>query len=215
MTVLKSKRKESNFEVFNHSKKMKHEIVKLLKREFGFSQTKFEAELRKEFGGRSFDELSKQDQEIYNRTKEKWLKFYKQFIEKERDKILDCISNLQNEINFANTIYPTSDDGLTKRRLHQEAAIGWCNNLLNQLQFAVDELPVNVNSYMRIAEMIDRQIALLKKWRKSDNGFKKTWAVADSAANFANVNSNGNANANNASNANGVRPDFDTAHEAN
>ena len=29
-----------------------------------------------------------------------------------------------------------------------------------------------------------------------------------SAANFANVNSNGNANNNNASNSNGVRPDF-------
>jgi len=215
MTVLKSKRRESNFEVFNHSKKMKHEIVNLLKREFGFSQKKFEDELRKEFGGRSFGELSKQDQEIYDRTKEKWLKFYKQFVEKERDKILESIDNLQNEIDFANTIYPTNDIGLTKRRLHQEAAIGWCNVLLNQLQFAVDELPVNVNSYMRLAEMIDRQIALLKKWRKSDNSFKKTWAVADSAANFANVNSNGNANANNASNANGVRPDFDTAHEAN
>jgi hypothetical protein len=39
-----------------------------------------------------------------------------------------------------------------------------------------------------------------------------------SAANFANVNSNGNANCNNASNANGVRPvvgplDFATAHD--
>ena len=56
---------------------MKHEIVNLLKREFGFSQKKFEDELRKEFGGRSFGELSKQDQEIYDRTKEKWLKFYK------------------------------------------------------------------------------------------------------------------------------------------
>lgn len=30
------------------------------------------------------------------------------------------------------------------------------------------------------------------------------------AANFANVNNNGNANNNNASNSNGVRPDFDT-----
>jgi len=32
-----------------------------------------------------------------------------------------------------------------------------------------------------------------------------------SAANFANVNNNGNANYNNASNANGVRPDFESA----
>ena len=36
-------------------------------------------------------------------------------------------------------------------------------------------------------------------------------AVA-SAANFCNVNNNGNCNYNNASNAGGVRPDFTTAH---
>ncbi len=33
------------------------------------------------------------------------------------------------------------------------------------------------------------------------------------AANFANVNNNGNANYNNASNSNGVRPDFDSVIE--
>lgn len=35
-------------------------------------------------------------------------------------------------------------------------------------------------------------------------------AISNTAANFANVNNNGNANYNNASNSNGVRPDFDT-----
>lgn len=34
-----------------------------------------------------------------------------------------------------------------------------------------------------------------------------------SATNFANVNNNGNCNYNNASNVNGVRPDFVTAHK--
>lgn len=38
-----------------------------------------------------------------------------------------------------------------------------------------------------------------------------TGAISTSAANFANVNNNGNANYNNASNANGVRPDFNSA----
>jgi hypothetical protein len=40
---------------------------------------------------------------------------------------------------------------------------------------------------------------------------RSNWWLRDvvSAANFANVNSNGNANYNGASNANGVRPDFD------
>ena len=39
---------------------------------------------------------------------------------------------------------------------------------------------------------------------------RSNWWLRDvnSAANFANVNNNGNANNNNASNSNGVRPDF-------
>ena len=42
---------------------------------------------------------------------------------------------------------------------------------------------------------------------------RANWWLRDvvSATNFANVNNNGNANYNNASNSNGVRPDFTTA----
>ncbi|MCC8063668.1 MAG: DUF6273 domain-containing protein [Clostridiales bacterium] len=45
---------------------------------------------------------------------------------------------------------------------------------------------------------------------------RATWWLRDvvSASNFAYVNNNGNANANNASNVNGVRPDFDGIHHA-
>ena len=50
----------------------------------------------------------------------------------------------------------------------------------------------------------------IKGWRKADNKFK-IGATSTSAANFANVNNNGNANYNNASNSNGVRPDFNSA----
>ena len=74
------------------------------------------------------------------------------------------------------------------------------------LQYIVETLPVKVDKYLPYAKDIDKEIALLKAWRKSDNKFKGKLC---SASNFANVNNNGNANANNASNANGVRPDFD------
>ena len=76
---------------------------------------------------------------------------------------------------------------------------------------AIETLPVDVDKYTRFAEMIQTEINLLKGWRKSDNKFKR--AISEqTAANFANVNNNGNANYNNASNSNGVRPDFDTVN---
>ena len=70
----------------------------------------------------------------------------------------------------------------------------------------METLPVNADKYLRFGELIEKEIALLKGWRKSDNKFKR--AISDTAANFANVNNNGNANNNNASNSNGVRPAF-------
>lgn len=211
MSVPKGKRKESQFEVFHHATKLRKEVTDLLKREFGFSRKKFEAELRKQFGGRSFEELNEQEKEIYNRTKEQWMEFYKELIKDERKAILDFMRNIGKEIQFANAIYPMCQEELTDRRLHQELAIGYCHTLISEMQHAIETLPVNVNSYARFANMADKQIKLLQNWRKSDNRFKKTWAVADSASNFANVNNNGNANYNNASNANGVRPDFNPA----
>ena len=45
---------------------------------------------------------------------------------------------------------------------------------------------------------------------------RANWWLRDvvSAANFANVNNNGNANYNNASNGNGIRPDFGNADKS-
>ena len=97
---------------------------------------------------------------------------------------------------------------MIERRICQDKAIGLCYRLTHELQYAIETLPVDVNKYLRFAEMIQTEINLLKGWRKSDNKFKR--AISDSASNFANVNNNGNANNNNASNSNGVRPDFDT-----
>ena len=77
------------------------------------------------------------------------------------------------------------------------------------IAYAIETLPVNVNTYTQFGDAIQTEINLIKGWRKSDNKFHR--AISDSASNFANVNNNGNANYNNASNANGVRPDFDSA----
>ena len=67
-----------------------------------------------------------------------------------------------------------------------------------------------MNTYLQYGEAIQTEINLIKGWRKADNKFK-IGATSTSAANFANVNNNGNANYNNASNSNGVRPDFNSA----
>ena len=163
------------------------------------------------FGGRSYTELTPEEKSRYDRLMEKNRAFDEWFIEDERKVIVDCLRSIGENVFLANSIYPTYMEELIERRLCQDKAIGLCYRLTQELQYAIETLPVDVNKYLRFAEMIQTEINLLKGWRKSDNKFKR--AISDSASNFANVNNNGNANYNNASNSNGVRPDFDSVIE--
>lgn len=209
MSVVKRKRNESQFEVFHHLTKMRKEVTDLLLRDFGFDLDKVKAKTAKAFGEKPFEEFTHEERGRCEKMMSKNIAFAKWFIEDERKCIVDCLRTITAEVYAANSIYPTVPEELTERRLHQDRAIGQCYRLTQELQYVIETLPVDVNKYLRFANMIQTEINLLKGWRKSDNKFKR--AFSESASNFAYVNNNGNANYNNASNANGVRPDFDSA----
>lgn len=211
MSVLKNKRKQSQFEVFHHLNKLRRDITDLLLRDFGYSFEKAEARLLKQFGGRTLEQLSKTERERYEKTKLRLEAFDDWFIYDQRQVIVNCLRDITKEVYIANNIYPTVMEELVQRRLHQEEAIGHCYRLVQELQYAIETLPVNVNIFLQFGEAIQTEINLIKGWRKADNKFKR--AISDSAANFANVNNNGNANYAAASNAGGVRPDFNPAVE--
>lgn len=69
MSVLKNKRKQSQFEVFHHLNKLRRDITDLLLRDFGYSFEKAEARLLKQFGGRTLEQLSETERERYEKTK--------------------------------------------------------------------------------------------------------------------------------------------------
>lgn len=216
MSVLKAKRKASQFEVFHQLKKMRKEVTDLLLRDFGYNLDKATKNVEKTFGGRPYEELSPDEKIRYEKLMEKNIAFAEWFIADERKVIVDCLRTITEEVYVANSIYPVYWDELVERRIHQDRAVGQCYRLTQELQYAIETLPVDVNKYLRFAEMIQTEINLLKGWRKSDNKFKSALqerVISDSASNFANVNNNGNANYNNASNSNGVRPDFDSVIE--
>lgn len=215
MSVVKAKRKPSDFEVFHHLTKMRQEITDLLLRDFGYKTQKANKNIERMFGGRSYDKLNDNEKANYDKRKKRDEAFCEWFIIDERKAVTDCLRNITSYVYMANSIYPMYEKELIERRVYQDKAIGLCYALVQELQYAIETLPVDVNVYLRFAEMIDKEITLIKAWRKSDNRFKKTIkAPSDSAANFANVNNNGNANYNNASNANGVRPDFDGTNKS-
>ena len=211
MSVLKSKRKSSQFEVFHHLYKTRKDVTDLLLRDFGYDLERAEKKVEKMFGGRRYEELTPEEKVRYDKLKAKNEAFDTWFIEDERKCVVDCLREITKEVFMANNIYPTVMKELVERRLCQDRAVGQCYRLTQELQYAIETLPVDVNKYTRFADMIQTEINLIKGWRKSDNKFKR--AISDSASNFANVNNNGNANYNNASNSNGVRPDFDSVIE--
>lgn len=191
MSVLKSKRKPSQFEVFHHLNKVRKEVTDLLLRDFGYSKRKAAQRLEKKFSGRSYEELTDVEKEIYDHFRKQQEAFDTWFIEDERKAVLDCLRSIGEHVYTANSIYPTYYEELVERRVHQDLAIGQCYRLVQELQYAIETLPVDVNSFLRFGEDIQREIDLIKGWRKSDNKFKG--AISASATNFSNVNNNGNA----------------------
>lgn len=81
---------------------------------------------------------------------------------------IDLARRLMEEITAANTIYPTTEQEVEQRRAHQTEAIIICEQIIQHLQWLVDTLPVKVSSLADIVEMINREIALLKAWRKTN-----------------------------------------------
>ena len=173
MTVVKRKRKESPFEVFHHLTKMRKDITDLLLRDFGYSNEKFQKNLERKYGGKPPDQLTDIQRQNLERQKKRAEAFDEWFICQERNVIISCLHRINEHVYTANSIYPSCSEELIERRKHQNLAIGQCYRLVQELQNSIETLPVDVNAYLIFSEQIQKEIDLIKGWRKSDNKFRK------------------------------------------
>ncbi len=71
-------------------------------------------------------------------------------------------------INRADHFYPNTSFNVLERKRYITLAIADCDQLLQDLQCLLDiGLPINVNRFEALVEMVDREIALLKGYRKA------------------------------------------------
>ena len=175
MSVLKRNRKESKLEVFHNFTELRKDITDLLLRDFGYDSVKFYKKLQKKYGNRNFDELSESEKAAYNRDRKRHEAFILWYIKNERETVIKCLHDINEHMYIANSIYPTCKEEYAERRVHQDITIGQCYRLVQELQYAIETLPVDVNKYLRFSESIQKEIDLLKGWRKSDNKFKKNF----------------------------------------
>lgn len=172
MSVLVKRRHKSKFEVFDNWTDLRIEITDLLLRDFGYSQEKATKRLNKRFGNKSMDEMSEIEISHYQKTKARYEAFDEWFISDERKVITDFMRKVSSHCTLANSLFPYIEEEYVERRLHQDKAIGYCFAIKQELQYVIDTLPVDVNVYLRFADKIDKEIALIKAWRKSDNKLK-------------------------------------------
>ena len=168
MSVLKSKRKQSKLEVYNHAVKMRKDLTMLLLRDLGTKRTVRNMRIRT-------DGMEPQDADLllgitekYNLTKfpgdyPEWL------IEKLRDSIWNYLRDMMTNITRAYSIWAKNKAEADERRICQDRAIGCCESILKEMELAIEVLPVDVEKYMPYVESITKEIALLKGWRKNDN----------------------------------------------
>lgn len=173
MSVPKGKRKPSQFEVFHHLANLRKDITDLLLRDFGHNSEKAKEKLSRRFGGKDYGDLSDVDKTLYDRILQKHESFESWFILGEREIVVDCLRKIGEHVYTANSIYPTCALEAEERRLHQDLAIGQCYRLVQELQYTIETLPVDVNAYLRFSAQIQKEIDLIKGWRKSDNKFKR------------------------------------------
>ena len=170
MSVIKNKRSLSELEFFHNAIKLRKEMTDLLLRDFGVKARKKDPQI---FPKRY--SMDKDDGEAFMKLCEKYkivsiIETYPDWLINEfRTSILKNLRELMANITAANSIYPVCEEEWAERRLRQDRAIAACETLLQEMAYVISILPVDANKYMRFVDIIQREIALLKGWRKSDN----------------------------------------------
>lgn len=175
MSVPVSRRGISSMEFYNTAVQLRVELSRWLLRDFGIKDKTRRASVVAKTA--RMDDADKEKflgiLAKYGLT-EQLTEEYPDWWIAERRRAVDrlCTQILVN-IRGANAIYPNSEEEFWERRNRQNRAIGFVEALMEELQFIVamlfKTLGVDVEKYMPYVDMVDKELTLLKGWRKSDN----------------------------------------------
>ena len=87
--------------------------------------------------------------------------------------IIEKVIALIDNITAANTIYPQSMHEYEMRRDYQNKAIITVEQIIQLLQFMLSTLPVSADRFKPVTELLMKEGALLRGWRKAGNKLKE------------------------------------------
>ena len=171
MSVPVSKRTLSDMEFFNTACKLRLFITNLLLKDFGIKDKIRNLQVLSGMKGMHDEDFStlKELAAKYNLKQPLLEKFPYWLIDYLRNNLLELLRKLIQNITGANTIYVTCEREYYDRRHYQTEAIINCEQILQEMQYILEVIPCDVNKFMPHVELIQKEIALLKGWRKSDN----------------------------------------------
>lgn len=165
--ILKKDRKETKFEVMDNMLDIWKQITELSFRGFGKRMRK------KPKIPKNFNEWSEESQNRWIVNTEGKLQQQEQwdmnFINNETQVVDNICRKIVQLIDQANTMLPQTIMEFDQKRLWQDEAIGFCNNLKQELNHIADTIPCNKNFLAIQTDSIDKEINLLRGWRKSFN----------------------------------------------
>ena len=98
--------------------------------------------------------------------------FYDELLEEFSKSIRELLRNMMLNITAGNR-YPTSLKELDIRRMYQNAAITNCEQLLQEILYCEDVIPVKASVFVPYVKKIELEITLLRGWRKSNSSVAK------------------------------------------
>lgn len=168
MSVLARDRKTSKLEFYMNARRLYKKILFLMVRDFGLKPRVRQPT----FYTRGW---SVEDKELFEAIAQKYgitriVDDYPSWmIQTFRKKLIRQLDTMMEAITSAYTIWATTKAEADYRRVSQDRAIAACESLKQTFELIVDVLPVKAEKLIPYIDAINREIALLKGWRKADN----------------------------------------------
>ena len=150
--VHKNKRGLSKLEFSHNARRLRKDLTLLTLRDFGIHSR-----------GKKFKETTGSRQPEG---------FYDEILQEFSQSIRQLLRNMMLNITAGNR-YPTSIKELEIRRMYQNAAITNCDQLLQEILYLEDVIPVKASVFISYIKLIEYEKTLLIGWRKSNSNIEK------------------------------------------
>lgn len=157
-------RKETPFAARDNMLDIREHITELAFRGFGKKPRKAPKEPC------NFEQWSEESRNKWRHTQDVRLQFMEEcdrrFISEEFTWFNNTLRHMVDLIDQANTMSPQTEHECDIQRDMQNEVIGLCNNLIRELNHIAATIPCNKNFLVLAVNEIDREMALLRGWRK-------------------------------------------------